>query len=56
MNHLGFDEGCIVTTTGFTKGVTDFAHDKGIFLIDLDDILRATDRGGEGYLMKRIGE
>lgn len=56
MNHLGFDEGCIITTTGFTKGVTAFARDKGIFLIDLDDILRATGQDGEGYLMRQIGE
>jgi predicted Mrr-cat superfamily restriction endonuclease len=56
MNHIGFDEGCIVTTTGFTKGVTDFAQDKGIFLVDLNDILKATAQDGEAYLSKRIGE
>jgi hypothetical protein len=56
MNYLGFDEGCIVTTTGFTKGVSDFAKDKNIFLIDLNDILRATGEDGDVYLMKQIGE
>ncbi len=56
MNYLNFNEGCIVTTTGFTKGVTEFANDKHIFLIDLKDILRATGDNGEDYLRKQIGE
>ncbi len=56
MHYLGFDEGCIVTTTGFTKGVTSFAEEKGIFLIDLNDILKATAEGGEEHLSKRIGD
>ncbi len=56
MHYLGFDEGCIVTTTGFTKGVTSFARDKNIFLIDLNDILRATEENGELYLRKQIGD
>jgi hypothetical protein len=56
MNHMGFNEGCIVTTTGFTKGVTDFAHDKCIFLIDLNDILKATNQDGQAHLLKQIGE
>lgn len=56
MNHLNFNEGCIVTTTGFTKGVTDFAQSRDIFLIDLNDILRATAQDGEAYLSKQIGE
>jgi hypothetical protein len=55
MNYLGFNEGCIVTTTGFTKGVTTFAHENHIFLIDLNDILRATGEDGEAYLRKQIG-
>ncbi len=56
MHYLGFDEGCIVTTTGFTKGVTSFAEDKNIFLIDLNDILKSTADDGEAYLSKQIGE
>jgi len=56
MRYLGFDEGCIVTTTGFTKGVTSFAEDKDIFLIDLQDILKATGDGGEAFLRQKIGE
>lgn len=56
MNYLGFDEGCIVTTTGFTKGVTSFAEEKNIFLIDLNDILKATGEDGELYLRRQIGE
>lgn len=56
MNYLGFNEGCIVTTTGFTKGVTSFAEDKKVFLIDLNDILKATAEDGEVYLRKQIGE
>ncbi len=56
MNHLDFNEGCIVTTTGFTKGVTEFAQSRDIFLIDLNDIIRATARDGEAYLSKQIGE
>lgn len=56
MNHLDFNEGCIVTTTGFTKGVTEFAQSRDIFLIDLNDILRATAQDGEAYLSKQIGE
>jgi restriction system protein len=56
MHYLGFDEGCIVTTTGFTKGVTSFAQDKNIFLIDLNDILRAIGDDGDSYLRKQIGE
>lgn len=56
MHNLGYDEGCIVTTTGFTKGVTSFAHDKNIFLIDLNDILRSIGENGDEYLRKQIGE
>ncbi|CAN5408293.1 hypothetical protein BH10PAT3_BH10PAT3_5610 [soil metagenome] len=56
MNYLGFDEGCIVTTTGFTKSVTDFAKDKRIFLIDLNDILKATGDNEGVYLRRQIGE
>ncbi len=56
MHNLGYDEGCIVTTTGFTKGVIDFAKDKNIYLIDLNDILRSTSNGGEFYLRNRLGD
>jgi HJR/Mrr/RecB family endonuclease len=56
MNALGISEGCIVTTTGFTSGVKSFAVGKNIFLIDLNDILRATGEGGDAYLRKKIGE
>lgn len=56
MNYLGFDEGCIVTTTGFTKGVTSFANEKNIFLIDLNDILKSTGENGELHLRRQIGE
>lgn len=56
MNYLNFNEGCIVTTTGFTKGVSEFAKDKNIFLIDLNDILRSTDDDTGSYLKRRIGE
>jgi len=56
MQYLGFAEGCIVTTTGFTKGVTSFAEDKDIFLIDLNDILKATAEDGEAYLSRQMGE
>lgn len=56
MNYLGINEGCIVTTTGFTKGVTSFAQEKHIFLIDLDDILKATNKDGDAYLSRQIGE
>jgi hypothetical protein len=56
MSYLNINEGCIVTTTGFTKGVTDFAKDKNIFLIDLNDILRATAEDGDNYLKKQVGE
>lgn len=56
MNYLGFNEGCIVTTTGFTKGVTEFAKDKNIFLVDLKDILKATGEDGDTYLRKQLGE
>jgi HJR/Mrr/RecB family endonuclease len=56
MHYLSFNEGCIVTTTGFTKGVTEFARDKNIYLIDLNVILRATSEGGDRYLRKQIGE
>jgi restriction system protein len=56
MHHLGYDEGCIVTTTGFTKGVTEFAKERGIFLIDLNDILRATSDENNAYLSRKIGE
>ena len=56
MHYRGFDEGCIVTTTGFTKGVTSFAQDKSIFLIDLNDILRATSEDGDLHLRKQIGD
>lgn len=56
MHYLGFDEGCIVTTTGFTKGVTDFAVGKKIYLVDLNDILRANNDNEEEYLKRKIGE
>ncbi len=57
MHNLGYDEGCIVTTTGFTKGVKDFAQDKKIYLIDLNDILRTTNEGeSSAYLRRKIGE
>ncbi|MFA5004344.1 MAG: restriction endonuclease [Candidatus Saccharimonadales bacterium] len=56
MHNLGFNEGCIVTTTGFTKGVTAFAQDKNIFLIDLNDILRAIGANGDTYLKRQVGE
>lgn len=56
MQHLGFNEGCIVTTTGFTKGVQDFASDKKIFLIDLNDILKAVGDDSGQYLLRKIGE
>ena len=56
MQYLGFKEGCIVTTSSFTKGVISFAENKAIFLIDLNDILRATAKGGDMYLKKHIGE
>ena len=56
MNYLGFNEGCIVTTTGFTKGVTTFAEDKNIFLIDLNDILKSTGEDGTAHLSRQIGE
>jgi restriction system protein len=47
MHYLGYEEGRIVTTTGFTKGVKDFAQDRYINLIDLNDILRATNNGND---------
>ncbi len=56
MNYLGFSEGCIVTTTGFTKGVKAFAQDKNVLLVDLNDILRATGEDGDRYLRRQIGE
>jgi restriction system protein len=56
MQHNNFKEGCIVTTTGFTKGVTAFAEGKKIFLIDLNDILRATAAGGTVYFSKKMAE
>lgn len=56
MHALGFDEGCIVTTTGFTKGVVDFARGKSIYLIDLTDILKATGDEEGAYLLSHIGE
>lgn len=46
MHHLGYSEGCIVTTIGFTKGVKDFVQDKDIHLVDLNDILKATNKNG----------
>lgn len=55
MQYLGFDEGCIITTTGFTLGVKEFAKDKRIYLIDLNDILKATNDGATGkYLAQKI--
>jgi hypothetical protein len=54
MNHLDFEEGCIVTTTGFTKGVKGFAEDKNIFLVDLNDILKAAGENGDSYLRRLI--
>ena len=56
MNALGYSEGCIVTTTGFTSGVKNFAVGKNIFLIDLNDILRAVGENGDVYLSRKIGE
>jgi len=55
MHHLGYEEGCIVTTTGFTKGVQDFVHGKNIRLIDLNDILRSTGDNGSEYLRRKMG-
>lgn len=54
MNHRGFNEGCIVTTTGFTKGVKDFALGRKIYLIDLNDILRATNSDSLNYLESKM--
>ena len=57
MHYLGFTEGCIVTTTGFTRGVVNFAKDKPIFLVDLNDILKATTQAdGDRHLRRQIGE
>lgn len=53
MNYLGYEEGAIVTTTGFTSGVKTFANNhKKIYLIDLNDILRSIDN--PDYLLKKI--
>jgi hypothetical protein len=54
MNYLGYDEGCIVTTTGFTSGVQSFASDKNIYLIDLNDILRGVNDDTNTYLSRKI--
>jgi HJR/Mrr/RecB family endonuclease len=53
MNVNGYDEGCIVTTTGFTSGVKSFASDKKIHLVDLNDILRSVN--DPNYLIRLIG-
>ncbi|MGH7203256.1 MAG: restriction endonuclease [Candidatus Levyibacteriota bacterium] len=54
MQYLGFEEGCIITTTGFTSGVKEFAKDKGIFLIDLNDILKATSDGKDSKILAHL--
>lgn len=59
MQNLGFEEGCIITTSGFTKGVKDFVIGKKIYLIDLNDILRAVNEDSkisEGYLMRKLSQ
>ncbi len=38
--HTGADEAILVCTAGFTSGVYDFAQDKPIELIGMDDIIR----------------
>lgn len=53
MNVNGYDEGCIVTTTGFTSGVKSFALNKNVHLVDLNDILRSVK--DPSYLHKLIG-
>ena len=52
MNANGYTEGCIVTTTGFTKGVKDFVEGKNIHLIDLNDILRTVK--DSSYLERKL--
>ena len=42
MQDRGVNKGIIATLNGFTQGVYDFAKDKNIDLISLDDILKIT--------------
>lgn len=54
MHHLGYDEGCIVTSAFFTQGVKDFASGKKIYLINMQDILRTVDDDGISYLQEKM--
>ena len=54
MNVNDYKEGCIVTTTGFTKGVKDFVEGKNIRLIDLNDILRTVK--DSSYLDRKMSD
>jgi restriction endonuclease Mrr len=57
MDSLGYSEGCVVTTTGFSKGVKEFVKGKKIYLIDLNDILRTVSEGENSeHLRRKIGE
>lgn len=40
MNHNNIKNGILVNLGGFTKGVIDFAKDKSIILLDIDDVIK----------------
>lgn len=40
MSHEGLDEGIFIASSGYTKGAKEFAHNKSMRLLDINDVLR----------------
>lgn len=54
MAHFGFDEGIIVSRSGFTAGVYDFVHGKPISLKTLNDLLRLQKSSAPAKMPKQV--